>query len=266
MVLIINAQGRNLCVRRERVPLLSDGRSTGGKRGEISTFSKASRKRLLRLANALQVVKRQTSFLTLTYSSNPSHEQAKRDLHVMIQWFRDNHPQASAIWRMEYQKSGKIHFHFIIYNIPYIKQKMLQKTWTKITGESRSIVDIRAVKNAKHALIYVSKYIAKVHKPSQVVAKEVETPASNSPCSLDIGAYSQKPESTWVGRFWGYINKHLLPFAPMLEIEMQEGEESRYFLWAMWAMSKGKCGLHPSSRWLFTEESYAMTMYALAIG
>lgn len=110
---------------------------------------------------------------------------------------------ASAIWRMEYQrKRGAIHFHLLVFNLPYWKQAEVQETWEACTGEERSIVDIRLVHGSRSIMAYISKYIAKVD--------------SSEPTSLDDVSYQHASAGGLAGRFWGYINKELLPLGEVV--------------------------------------------------
>lgn len=57
------------------------------------------------------------------------------------------------------QNNNNLHCHALVY-APYISQIKLANFWRKITGDSY-IVDIRPIKDVKHAVNYVAKYIVK---------------------------------------------------------------------------------------------------------
>jgi len=168
------------------------------KRGIIRVFSAASRRRLMRFMARLKTRKIRATFITLTFTEVVSNAYAKVAFKRFAMRIRRNFGQASAVWRMEYQpKRGAIHFHLLMFNLPFWKQAEVQKTWEECTLEQRSIVDIRLVHGARSVMAYVSKYIAKTD--------------NEAPTSLDDGSYQHEGRDKLSGRFWGYINKELLP-------------------------------------------------------
>jgi hypothetical protein len=104
---------------------------------------------------------------------------------------------------MEFQERGAIHFHLLLFNFPFVPQKELQKVWEACTREARSILDIRLVHGAKMIMAYISKYIAKRDERSEIT-------------SLDDGSYQHEGRDKLSGRFWGYINKELLPLGEVV--------------------------------------------------
>jgi hypothetical protein len=104
---------------------------------------------------------------------------------------------------MEFQERGAIHFHLLCFNLPFWKQKDLQQTWEECTEEDCSIVDIRLVHGARSVMAYISKYIAKKDERSEIT-------------SLEDGAYQHEGEKKLSGRFWGWINKELLPLGEVV--------------------------------------------------
>jgi hypothetical protein len=109
-------------------------------------------------------------------------------------------PEASAVWRMEYQKRGSIHFHLLVFNLPFWDWKEILSAWKRITHQSLARVDIRLVKSRRGVMSYVSKYIAKVQKRIRKTFL-VFVPY------LHVGRKWRK------GRFWGIHNKKTLPLA-----------------------------------------------------
>jgi hypothetical protein len=181
----------------------SNRQGFGGKRGIIRTFSQASRRRLLRFMARLKVRKIRATFLTLTFSEMVTHEIARTVFKRFTMRIRRAYPAASAVWRLEYQpKRGAIHYHLICFNLPFWKQADVQKTWEDCTHEQRSIVDIRLIHGARSIMAYVSKYVAKVD--------------TSPPASLDDGSYQHGEREPSCSRFWGYINKELLPLGEVV--------------------------------------------------
>lgn len=130
---------------------------------------------------------------------------------------------ASAVWRLEYQpKRGAIHFHLLVFNLPFWKQKELQETWQECTQEVTSIVDIRLIHGARSIMAYVSKYVAKVD----------DRPTT----SLDDGSYQHVEGEGSAGRFWGWINKELLPLGEVVAgvlTDRQTIKSLSSFVWSL---------------------------------
>jgi hypothetical protein len=195
----------------------------GSRRGVIRAFSRASRRRLMRFMARLKVRKIRATFLTLTFSEMVTHEQAKIVFKRFAMRLRRSFAQASAVWRLEYQpKRGAIHYHLLVFNLPFWRQADVQKTWEQCTTEARSIVDIRLVHGARSVMAYVSKYIAKVD--------------NEAPASLDDGSYQHEGREPALARFWGYINKELLPLGQKLSGVLLEASTIRSISSFMWAL------------------------------
>jgi hypothetical protein len=201
MIAFIESQGSLLSMRV--TGFKASRTSFGGRRGIIRTFSRASRIRLMRFMARLKVRKIRATFITLTFSEMVSNERAKQVFKRFSMRLRRMFKSASAVWRMEYQtQRGAIHFHLICFNLPFWLQEELQRTWEACTEEHRSIVDIRLIHGARSIMAYVSKYIAKIDD------REIT--------SLDDGSYQHEPRNDVAGRFWGYINKELLPLGEVV--------------------------------------------------
>lgn len=195
----------------------------GGVRGIIRTFSRASRRRLMRFMARLKVRKIRATFLTLTFTEMVSHAEAKRAFKQFAMRIRRKFVQVSVVWRLEYQpKRGAIHYHLLAFNMPFWKQSELQECWEDCTGESTSICDIRLVHGARSVMGYVSKYIAKID--------------NEAPTSLDDGSYQHEGREPALSRFWGYINKECLPLGQKLEgilIDRSTIKSLSSFMWAL---------------------------------
>lgn len=177
----------------------------GGKRGRISGFSRQSRRRLLYLMASLDT--RELSlplFVTLTYPGEDweryggEAKTVKRHLDKLGHWIKYHHPQASAIWRQEFQKRGAPHFHLLVFGVDFIGCNVLAYEWYKIIGSEQlshlmAGVQVKACKTWRHATGYVSKYMGKVEEFN------------------DSGvAIHSRP-----GRLWGVWRSELLPIHPM---------------------------------------------------
>jgi hypothetical protein len=193
------------------------------KRGIIRVFSAASRRRLLRFMARLKTRKIRATFITLTFSRMVNNVEAKRAFKQFSMRLRRAFPEASAIWRLEFQERGAIHFHVLCFNLPFWEQKELQATWEACTREVRSIVDIRLVHGVRSVMAYVSKYIAKKDDRSEIT-------------SLDDGSYQHEGRDELVGRFWGWINKELLPLGQKLAGVLLESATIKSLSSFMWAL------------------------------
>jgi hypothetical protein len=191
MTLTLTAQGGVLVVGRDWRPTSLRANPTT-KRGAIRAFSRASRRRLIELFSRLEISKVRTTFLTLTFHAPPSADDAKRALKMFTMRLRREFPQMSGVWRLEPQQRGAWHFHILAFNMPYVDQNILQKSWTECTRERRSILHVQLVRFGKRQLMsYASKYMAKM---------------SAEKTSLDKRAYqheTREDEGNNPGRFWG---------------------------------------------------------------
>lgn len=159
----------------------------GGRRGKVTKFSKASRKRLIEML----AKSRNTGFkvfLTMTYddASYMRHfGNTARDFETFRKRFVRAFPTFSAIWRKETKtrKSGMLkgspvpHFHLIVFTNAEVPEKWHdglialflawgREAWHDITDSTdddhlRYGFHCTALKNRKHAYSYVSKYVGK---------------------------------------------------------------------------------------------------------
>jgi len=164
----------------------SPGRG-GGIRGEITGFSRASRKRMI---ETMASVRNTGSMLFLTMTFDDSVLLDLNDnLLPMFETFRRRferaYPTWAALWRKEWQdrKSGEFvglfvpHFHMIIFTGVHYEKAELEalsesfsvwgkEAWHEITSsaDENHLVygfDVSPIKSRKHAYYYVSKYVAK---------------------------------------------------------------------------------------------------------
>lgn len=248
MIAEFSAQGS--VAQARRVALVGRPRQGGGLRGVITSFSRQSRRRLVDLMARMDVAHVRTTFLTLTFAETPSPEEAtaafRRFLARMRRWF----PEASAVWRRERQERGSFHYHMLWFRLPYIPQYWLQDTWTLSTREARSIVDVRLVRSRKHAMAYVSKYIAKVDAPPV-------PPSLENPAYLHVSAEASE------GRAWGVVNREALPMADLVAVLVDDDETTRYFFNAIVKMSHGRAGRSDYKAALYCEDAYEMVAWAV---
>ncbi len=216
-----------------------------GKRKSISSFSAGSRRRMIDFLARMNVIGKRLTFITLTYSVPPTHEEAKAALKRFLQRCREYWPEASAVWRMEYQERGAIHFHLLFFNLPYWPQYHLQDTWTECTDEALSIAHVTLIHTFRKYMSYISKYIAKKDD-------------SESNPSLVNPTYQQNTPPGFVGRFWGYLNKSALPLAEKFVMLTDDEELGRYAAWSIHATSRGRSGESEYSQKLYSTDAGKM--------
>jgi hypothetical protein len=171
----------------------------GAKRGIISTFSRASRRRLFQFFNSIDFEKNGLPlFLHLTYPGEYPEDPLKwkRDLKVFLERLRRSYPDAHGVWRIEPQKRGAPHYHIMLfghaickYLSTYPGKLWLSKVWYEVvgSGDKKHLLagtTVEQIRNFRHAMYYVSKYCAKVEKGGK----------------KEIFDYP-------IGRYWGVFNR-----------------------------------------------------------
>lgn len=188
---IITAQAQLLTVK---LPIYQPGHR-GGRRGVIGDFSPASRKRMLELLARIDFDRAGfTSFVTLTYPDRdgaPTPQQTDRDRDRFFKRIRRQFPNASGIWRREWEarKSGDFvgavypHYHILFFNLPFVHYNDLNDWWRGVLRYDGSDLrtEIKGLKDKHHARVYLSKYIAKVRR-SEIAS---ETPDGDFPAAED---------------------------------------------------------------------------------
>jgi len=182
-----------------------------GDREAIHEFSTRSRKNLLeRFAIIDREVARNATFITLTYVSNmQDFGAAKEHVHLFYRKLLRLYPEIYGVWKLEQQERGAIHFHLMVWNLPFINREFLSYTWGETInewdyaqcsdGEMEAMPPFTRVeycKNRRKAWYYVSKYIGKVEKAA---------PGEDS--GFNIGT------NLVTGRFWGWFNRKAIPYA-----------------------------------------------------
>ena len=145
-------------------------------RGVIKSFSKGSRRRVLRLVASL---KRAIApvFVTLTYPDyfpeNP--QEWKKHLDSFFKRVLRRYPQAIVIWRLERKQRktgdniGEIapHFHLLVYKVPYLSLlKWVSGAWYEVVKSEdprhfNAGTRVEPVRSVRGVLYYTSKYICK---------------------------------------------------------------------------------------------------------
>jgi len=241
----IEAQGSLLVMRvvgaKKRPPV------SQSKRGVIRAFSYKSRLRLLRFMARLKMVGVRATFITLTYRGYPSNAEAKANLHAFVQVLRTKHVQTSAVWRMEYQRRGSIHFHLLVFNLPYWPWQEILSTWKRVSGQSTARVDVRLVRSRRGVMSYVAKYIAKVERRIKKTF-------------LVFVPYLHKQRKWKKGRFWGYHNKKALPLGEKVTGVLLEGTGIKQLAKAAWEIIGYNTRFGSLSFHLFADHAFSIAM------
>jgi hypothetical protein len=213
--LTFQAQGHYVVVSLKEVGMKSQP-GNGSRRGKITHFSKKSRKRLLEMTARLdlnRILGRFPAiFVTLTYGQLfPKPAIAKSHLRALLERIRRIAPDASGIWRLEFQERGAPHFHVIFFNLPYIDKYTISSMWSDIIGSEfhdvrvpflprTPFTRIEAIRHPRRVMAYVSKYVAK--HANKGGFNDVPYPHANGD----------------VGRFWGVFAGDNLPWAELITL------------------------------------------------
>ena len=198
--MISAAQGGHVC----GVQSIDCERRGGGRRAEITSFSRASRRRMLLTLNSVNISKYPDLplFLTLTYPANYPTDPAvyKRHLDNFFKRFSRRYPYSAAIWRLEFQRRGAPHYHMLIFvdhrdyhnNMQQSLELWAVDAWREVINTNCAMhkiygVDVAQLNDYKAVVSYCSKYMAK---------------PADSPDDNDYALA--------VGRYWGVHNREYL--------------------------------------------------------
>lgn len=204
------AKGRLSPVRRK-----SDSETP--KRGKVSEFSAKSRVRLMSIMNRIDFSRRADCvFVTLTYGASwPSPTEAKRHLRAFLKRIKRLRSNASALWRIEFQKRGAPHFHVLVYGVRFIKKEWVKLAWSRVLSGQFHASDgrepftrIEKIRTATGAMFYLSKYVAKHSDGFNYVPYLAKADSAY----LDNGSD--------VGRHWGVEWRDCLPFGKAFVVEL----------------------------------------------
>lgn len=250
MTVYVEKQGRVVLCRTitsQNVDILG-----GGDRGIITEFTPASRRRMMERMNRLDLRQVRCTFLTLTFHSLPSSDDAKAALKRFWARLTYYHPGVSAVWRKEYQERGSIHYHLILFRFPYKAQSWLQQQWTECTGEDLSIVHVKLLLSVRQVMYYVSKYIAKPQ-------------SSDTITSLDRGAKTQKENGRSIGRLWGFLGRMYVPWGEILRFYADSSDASAYFMWFLQVTAHKVYRRYAPRSMLWTDEAEGLFFAASVV-
>lgn len=116
-----------------------------------------SRQKAIRLAITNSNPKT-TVFYTLTYKLNQTSRKLAQHHHeqMLKRIQRDLGTRPAFIYTIEYQKRGAIHFHGLLFNMPFVPSAKFMKRYWKQGG-----VTLKQAHNSAHAIAYATKYMTK---------------------------------------------------------------------------------------------------------
>ena len=127
---------------------------------QISSKRATDKLRRLIIGNLYHYTEYKPVFLTLTTQENITDLSiANNEFKLFIKRFNYKLGyNLKYIAVPEFQERGAVHFHIIIFNIPFIQVNVIREIWRN--GEQRNI-DIRLINRGKKAFKYITKYISK---------------------------------------------------------------------------------------------------------
>ena len=179
-------------------------RKGGGKRGKITGWSRASRRRMYYTIgrirrSALPIM------ITLTYPAEfPARSgEWKDNLRRFWQRLKRRFPRAGMVWKLEPQKRGAPHYHLLVWGVPwglYEFRKWVSQAWYEVvgSGDVRHLIAgtrVEQVRSRRGVMCYAGKYIGKV---------------TDGDCGWD------EP-----GRYWGVKGAECIPWADVYNVTLE---------------------------------------------
>lgn len=98
-----------------------------------------------------------SKFITLTFAENIQDlDYANKEFMLFIKRLSYKlHVKIEYVCVPEFQKRGAIHYHVIMFNVPYIRNKELQDIW------KHGFVRINKIDNVDNVGAYITKYMSK---------------------------------------------------------------------------------------------------------
>ena len=174
-------------------------------RGDVCTFTRPSRNRLIREISSYG--KLCPIFITLTYGSEyPNAKESKKHLDRWWKRVAREFPHYWAVWKLEFQKRGAPHYHLLVYSKeekPRIPKEWISDSWSEVVGDEsirKTGTRVESLRSHRGGIWYATKYLAKVENPSN--SKDSERPESGK---------QDGTQSPSAGRFWGVLSRKNRP-------------------------------------------------------
>lgn len=207
-------------------PQLLTHKRKPGKRGVVSGYSKASRRRLKYMLARLE--RSSALFATITQRDIISLDDYRRHWRAFDVALRRRYPRVGlVVWRVEMQQRGARHLHLIIRPKPgvkklYIPWRWISATWGRLVGqgtvredgwvEGTPSVEVRYVAPGSPRLMaYVAKYVSKQASGDGSEASEASGASEQDADSLDNSIITAQS----VGRAWGLTGRMWAVNAPI---------------------------------------------------
>lgn len=112
-------------------------------------------------------------FLTLTFNKHITEiEQANYEFKKFRQRLEyDLNLKLKYVTVIEFQKSGRIHYHVIFFNLPYVKANDLESIWRN------GFIKINAISHVDNIGAYVTKYMTKDNDDERLRGKKSYFPS-----------------------------------------------------------------------------------------
>ena len=189
----------------------------GSVRGEISQFSRESRKRMLDTLCQLRSDAILPQFITLTYPKEFPHDSAEWKRHLDNFWKRiiRLYPQASAVWKLEPQDRSAPHYHLLAYGFPFTRvfKRLVSRIWYDVVGSGdikhlRAGTEVEPIRSLRGVKAYASK---------RYMGKELSSDVLRV-CAETVSGWSNP------GRFWGVLNRAFLPVGKRFSVKLSMDE------------------------------------------
>lgn len=185
-----------------------------GRRGDVTGFSSASRRRLMRAIASIERRQRPI-FVTMTYPDlfTGDHATWKRDIAVFGKRLSRAFPKSAFVWRIEFKarRSGASegmlapHFHLLVYGSPYLRlRSFVSDAWYEVVGSGSADhlaagTRVERIWSFRGIMRYVGKYIAKVDTFPPL----------------------------WTGRAWGIVGRERMPWARVFKLPLSNAVAQR---------------------------------------
>ena len=189
----------------------SDGEKIGGGvREPIAGFSSDSRRRLMCAIASIRREAELPSFVTLTYPNEfPFPRESKRHLKIFCQRLKYAFPAVSAIWKLEPQERGAPHYHLLVWGVSqHDLFSFVVNAWYEIAGngdKNHLLFHLGLLKDSKPCVSQVRSWRGVWSYASKYLGK-----------TFEVAGW----DNLYTGRFWGYVNKDLIPFGEVCKLDM----------------------------------------------
>lgn len=170
----------------------------GGRRGIITGFSRASRRRFAVRLHRIRWPSK-VLFYTLTFEKDVDLAYAKKELHRFLIRFRQAFPTWGVVWKLEFTRVGRPHFHLLLIPPPHVKAFIPKERLDEMWGNGFTWIDDVWYRRI-HA--YIIKYAVKGQAPYDGGWRQAQDQGVEGG-SLDSSCISENGRPGWTGRFWG---------------------------------------------------------------